>query len=377
MSGLFWGALFLVFYAYFGYPITLSILGAVRKREVRKGPIEPEVTLVVTVHNEEKRLPGKIRNCLALNYPREKLQVIVASDGSTDRTNGIAAEHAGDGIELVATPERRGKENAQREAVDAARADILVFSDVATELAPDGLRNMIENFADPRVGCVSSEDRLIGQHGAPSGEGFYVHYEMWLRRLETRVNSLVGLSGSLFAARKAVCRDFSPELQSDFRTVLNSIRLGLRAVCDPDVVGYYPNVADEQREFERKVRTILRGITVFFRHPEFLNPLRYGFFAYQYFCHKLLRWSVPALLLLAFGASLSLAARGLPLYLVALGGQIVFYGTAFLVWKTGTANRRAVLKFPAYFLAVNASILVAWWRYLGGERVVLWKPSER
>jgi glycosyltransferase involved in cell wall biosynthesis len=332
--------------------------------------------LIITAYNEEIRIREKLENTLAVDYPRQHLQVLVASDGSTDATDSIVKEYADRGIELLPVRERRGKENAQREAVQQARGQILVFTDVATRLNPDGLRQIVANFADPAVGCVSSVDRVLGRDGQPGGEGLYVRYEMWLRHLESRAHSLVGLSGSFFAARSEVCRDFSPEMQSDFRTLLNSMRLGLRGVSDPEAVGYYLDVADSKREFDRKVRTVLRGLTVFFHNLEFLNPVRYGFFAYQYFCHKLLRWLVPLFLLLAVAANLALAP-GSPGYSALLVGQFGFYATAFWVWRRPTPPANPLLKIPAYFVAVNAAIVLAWWRYFRGERLVMWTPSQR
>jgi glycosyltransferase involved in cell wall biosynthesis len=372
----FWWALFLVAFAYFGYPLTLLIAGWFLARKVRKSPVFPTVTLVVTAYNEEVRIREKLENTLALDYPRDKLQILVASDGSTDATNSTVQEYDGEGIELLQVKSRGGKENAQREAVAIARGEILVFTDVATRLDPQGLRQIVANFADPTIGCVSSVDRVLGKDGRPGGEGTYVRYEMWLRDLESRVCSLVGLSGSFFAARKDVCQDFSGGMQSDFRTLLNSMRMGLRGVSDADAVGYYLDVADSEREFDRKVRTVLRGLTVFFRNLEFLNPLRYGFFSYQYFCHKLLRWLVPLFLLMAFAANLALAL-GSPGYLVLLVVQVGLYTAALWGWRLSPAQTHIFLKIPAYFVAVNAAIVLAWYRYFRGDRVTMWAPSKR
>src|SRR5882672_703822 len=287
------GSVFLIFFAYLGYPVTLLVAGWVRGRDVKRAAVSPSVTYIVTVHNEEARIGDKLDNTLSLDYPKAKLQILVASDGSSDCTNEIVRSYCGQGVELLDIPDRRGKENAQKEAVQSATGDIIVFSDVATTMEAGGLRQLVSSFADPTVGCVSSEDRLLGRDGKPSGEGLYIRYEMWLRALESTANSLVGLSGSLFAARKEVCEDFSGEMQSDFRTVLNSVKLGLRGVSDPLAVGLYQDAADPKREWDRKIRTIIRGLTVFFRHVELLNIFRYGMFSYQLFCHKLLRWMVP------------------------------------------------------------------------------------
>ncbi len=364
----------MVFYAYLGYPLSLLFLQMISRRKQTRNRIIPTVTLIITAFNEEKRIREKLDNSLKLDYPSDKLQIMVASDGSTDQTNEIVRSYANNGVELLEVQNRGGKENAQKEAVVYARGDIIVFSDVATILEPNGVQEIVSNFADPTVGCVSSEDRLIGQDGKPSGEGFYVRYEMWLRRLESSVNSLVGLSGSFFAARKEVCQDFSGDVQSDFRTLLSSMKLGLRGVSDPKAVGCYLGIADEKQEFERKVRTVLRGLTVFFGHLEFLNPFKYGLFSYQYGCHKLLRWLVPFFLFLALVTNIAISLMS-PFFLVMLVGQLAFYILAF--YGLFNQSLKSILKIPMFFLVVNSAIAVALFKYLTGKRVVLWTPSVR
>jgi len=370
------GSIFLTFFAYFGYPFSLYLLSIFRRKVVKKANFFPEVTMIITAYNEEKRIKEKLDNTLALEYPGEKLQILVASDGSTDQTNAIVKDYEKSNIKLLTIEKRQGKETAQKEAVKRANGEVIIFTDVATYLDPAGLKEIVLNFADPSVGCVSSEDRLVGKAGKPSGEGFYVRYEMWLRRLESKINSLVGLSGSFFAARKEVCQDFSGEMQSDFRTVLESVKIGLRGVSDPGAIGYYQDVSDESLEFDRKVRTVIRGLTVFFRNLEFLNLFQYGFFSYQFFCHKLLRWLVPLFLCIALVSNFILAVKSY-LFLILLLGQLIFYGLAFWGWKYETGISKVFVKIPTYFIIVNASIFVAWWRYLRGQRLVMWTPSER
>ncbi len=369
-------SVFGVAFAYFGYPFSLYLLSSFRSRIVRRAAIQPQVTLIITAFNEEKRIREKLENAQTLTYPKGCMQILVASDGSTDGTNAIVREYASAGIELLDITPRQGKENAQKEAVKSANGEILVFSDVATRMDPDAIDKVVRNFADPSVGSVSSEDKLIGADGKPSGEGAYVRYEMWLRRLESRVNTLVGLSGSFFAARRDVCQDFAGDVQSDFRTLLTSVRLGYRGVSDPQVIGYYRDIADEKREFDRKVRTVLRGITVFFRHAEFLNPFRYGLFAYQYFCHKLLRWSVPFFLIMTLVANIALAGSSTTC-LMLLAGQIIFYSCALYTRLGGPFAQVRTLRIPMYFVVVNWAILIAWWKFAMGERIVLWTPSQR
>ncbi|MFZ3137481.1 MAG: glycosyltransferase family 2 protein [Thermodesulfovibrionales bacterium] len=378
----FWSSLIFIFYAYFGYPLLLALVGIFRQPGIYKGNITPMVSFIITAYNEDKRIKDKIENTLKLNYPKEKLEIIVASDCSTDGTDEIVNSYNFCGIRLVRAQERKGKENAQKYAVNAASGDILVFSDVATILKPDGISQIVTNFNDPSVGCVSSIDRFIEADGKISGEGAYVRYEMFLRSLETKVNTVVGLSGSFFAARKEVCRDWAIDLQSDFNTLLNSVRLGLRGISDPDSIGYYKNIAEDKREFERKVRTVLRGISVFMKSLPMLNPFKYDLFSWQLFSHKLCRWLVPFALIAAFISNAFLIidydstfTYSFTVYLSIFVLQCTFYLVALLGISTNL--RRNILKLPSFFVLVNLSILNAWYRYFRGERMVRWTPSER
>ncbi len=371
----FWLSVGLVLYAYAGYPLLLLVLSRIRSNTVQKGAARPLVSFIITAHNEESRIRGKLDNTLQLAYPRDALQIIVTSDCSTDGTDAIVRSYASHGIQLVRAPQRNGKESAQKLALVHASGEIVVFSDVATSLEPLAVHRLVENFADPSVGCVSSVDR-IGDNGEASGEGAYVRYEMFLRSLESSVNSLVGLSGSCFAARKTVCDPWREDLQSDFNTVLNSVRRGMRGVSDHEVRGYYRNVSSDGREFNRKIRTIVRGITVFMNNLEMVNPFRYGLFAWQLFSHKLCRWLVPWCLVLALASNLALATASTA-YAALLFAQVAFYGAAGLSLLGVLAPRLSVLKLPAYFISTNCATAAAWLKYMRGDRFQLWQPSER
>ncbi|MEO5957334.1 MAG: glycosyltransferase family 2 protein [Nitrospiraceae bacterium] len=372
-----WVSVMLIVYAYVGYPLALGLVSLVRTRRVDKADVSPSVTFIITAYNEEKRIAEKLDNTLKLVYPASKLEIIVASDCSSDATDGMVKSYGDRGIQLVRAPVRKGKEAAQKLAVEVAKGEILVFSDVATILEKQALSNIVKNFHDPTVGCVSSVDRFVDQDGRVSGEGAYVRYEMFLRSLETRVNSLVGLSGSFFAARSTVCKGaWSDNLQSDFNTVLNSMRVGLRGVADPESVGYYKNIADERKEFDRKVRTVLRGISVFMKSLGLVNPMRYPFFAWQLVSHKLCRWLVPFAMLAAL-VSNAILTMGAGTYRLSFVLQSVFYGVALggLWWRP--LLRFPAVKLPAFFVLVNASIFKAWIRYWSGERLIVWEPSKR
>jgi cellulose synthase/poly-beta-1,6-N-acetylglucosamine synthase-like glycosyltransferase len=375
MEAAFWFAVTFIMYSYAGYPLCLVVLSFWRRRTVKKENITPTVSLVVTVHNEENRIRDKIENSMGLDYPRDRIEVVIASDCSTDDTDAIVTNYEPLGVRLIKASERSGKEATQKLAVQATSGEILVFSDVGTRLEPGAVRTIVKNFADPTVGCVSSMDRIVDAEGNVSGEGAYVQYEMLLRHLETGVSTLVSLSGSFFAARREVCQNWHANLQSDFNVLLNAVRLGLRGVSDLDSIGYYKTIADTSKEYERKVRTVLRGISVFMKSLPMLNPFRYGLFSWQLFSHKLCRWLVPLALVVVFVINVCLLSRSW-WYRFFFILQLCFYAVAVGGVKVNLF-KRSFLKLPAFFFVVNLSILIAWFRYLKGERMVSWKPSER
>jgi glycosyltransferase involved in cell wall biosynthesis len=398
MEYIFWFSVAMIFYAYLGYPVVLYILSMIRKKQVlRNEGYRPDVSFIITVHNEQDRLPEKIKNTLALDYPKEKLEIIFASDASTDQTDAIVQSYPQ--FRLVRSPERRGKEFAQKCAVDQAHGEILVFSDVSTLLESHGIQKIVANFVDPTVGCVSSEDRFVDRQGQVSGEGVYVKYEMFLRRLESQVCSVVGLSGSFFAARREVCTNWDVDLQSDFNTLINSQKISLRGISDPYSLGYYGNIKDERKEFHRKVRTVVRGLTVMKRNLQVLNPIIYGFFSFEILSHKICRWSVPFFLLITLISNM-LILKYSYVYFITFYIQIVFYAVALLGYMNINThdiekynyfkrlicklnnNRYVVLierylKIPFYFCLVNLAIFIAWYKVCKKESFIYWKPSHR
>jgi cellulose synthase/poly-beta-1,6-N-acetylglucosamine synthase-like glycosyltransferase len=373
---IFWASLLFIVYAYFGYPLLLLIVSRFKTHPISKSNITPFVSFIITAHNEETRIQEKIENTLSQDYPWGQLEIIVASDCSRDGTDTIVRSFTAQGVKLVRVDERRGKEHAQKHAVEKASGQILVFSDVATRLDINGVRNIVKSFADPTVGCVSSVDKFMDLGGTMSGEELYIRYEMFLRNLESKVNTLVSLSGSFFAARKEVCEHWAADLQSDFNTLINAIRMGLRGVLDCDSVGYYKNISNEKHEFDRKVRTVVRGISVLMSNLGTLNPFRFGLFSWQLLSHKLCRWLVPFAMILVFVSNFILAF-GSFFYFILLIFQFAFYFFALRAGSKSLLKTSRILKIPSFFVQVNLSILNAWYRYLRGERMLMWTPSQR
>lgn len=378
MTYLFWASLFGVTFSYFLYPLTLMtlLLWPRRRPAPAAGDKLPELTLIIAARNEEARIVDKLRNVLDMDYPRDRLQIIVVSDASDDHTDDLVRGLSRKGVRLIRANARGGKEAAQQLAIAEARGEILVFSDVATRFDGEALRNMAARFADPKIGAVSSEDRLLRADGRIAGEGAYVKYEMALRRLESKVGSLVGLSGSFFAARAVVCEQWDTRIPSDFNVALRCARMGYRAVSDPTVIGCYADIADDSKEYARKLRTVVRGMAALWVHLGVFNPLRYGLFSYQVCGHKLFRWLVPWCMPPLLAASVMLACSHW-VYAAALCGQVVFYLLAAGGFASATLRRFTLFKIPYFFVQVNLAIAHATIQFLSGRRIVTWTPSSR
>lgn len=372
MTAIFWISLLAVVYAYFGYPLLLIALRRRSSPRVGRAEALPTVSLLLPVHNEDAVLERKLRNTLDLDYPAAQLHVLVISDGSTDRTVEVAQRFSADGrVTVIAQPVRQGKAAALNRGLERARGDIIVFSDASIMLERESLRHIVAPFGDPAIGSVSGED-LIADGG---GEGLYGRYELWLRRLESQVHSIVGASGSFYAQRRALCVPFVEGLAPDFLSVLNTVERGYRAVAEPAARGTMTSVHAAKDEFRRKVRTLIRGMTALFAKPHLLNPFRYGVFAIELLSHKLMRWLVPVFLVLLASSSIVLSAQ--PFYLAMTVAQTLFYALAALALASDGMRRFAPARIAGYFTITNAAILAAWWKFLLGVRQEIWTPSRR
>lgn len=370
---IFWISIAGVLFPYFGYPLVLLAARAViRRRPPTGAPISLSITMIVPVHNEAARIDRKVANTAALEYPQDRLQVLFVSDGSTDDTVARIRARATPVMSVVELPVRGGKAAALNAGLSRAEHDILVFSDASIELSPQALVHIVQPFMASDIGCVSGEDHIAGT----DGEGLYGRYELALRRLESSVHSIVGASGSFYAQRRSLCSPFAEGLAPDFLSVLRTVEQGYRAVSEPRAAGVMTSVQDPRREFERKVRTLIRGLTTLFAYAHTLNPFRYGMFAFLLFSHKVLRWTAPLFLAGALVSALVLSTR--PLYLAAFIAQAACYAVAFAsLRRWGGLHRSAVGRIALYFSSANAAVLVAWIQYLRGVRQELWTPSQR
>jgi cellulose synthase/poly-beta-1,6-N-acetylglucosamine synthase-like glycosyltransferase len=376
MQVCFWLGAALLFYTYAGYPLLLALVSRVRPRPVRQAEWTPLVSVIITAYNEERDLAAKLENTLALDYPSAKLEIIVASDCSSDRTDEIVRQYASRGVRLCRQPERLGKTSAQNMAVEQALGEVILFSDATTLYERDVLRVMLPNFADETVGCVAGRLVYVDPTDSSVGQGArsYWGYETFLKHHESRVCSLIGASGCLYAVRRSAYVPMYPEACSDFLIATKMVEQGLRAVYEPAAVCTEETNKRTDKELRMRVRIITQTFTDLWRHRAMMNPFRSGFYAVELVSHKVLRYFVPVFLLLVFISSLALARHSLLYALIALA-QLCFYGAAGLSWLMESLGwRNRVLALPQYFVLANLASLVAFYKFLSGERYARWEP---
>jgi len=371
----FWSLITLVVFAYFGYPLLLAVAVRLAPRAPKKDDVTPFVTLLVPAYNEEQALGPKLESCLALDYPRERLQVLVLCDGCTDGTATVAASFAARGVEIAAFQENRGKLAVLRDGLGMARGEIVAFSDAASRLEPDSLRKLVRGFADPAVGCVSGVYRVLRPETATLGgeEGFYWRYETFIKRCESDLGSILGAHGSLYAIRKALCPDLARiRVNDDYEIPVHIVAGGHRAVYEPEAVAC--EEAAEMGGFARRVRIAVGNYRQLRLLGLLLRPLR-PWLLVEFLAHKALRLAGPWCLL---GALVLNAFLPGPFYTGLLVAQGLFYALALAGWVMGA--RRAALplvKLPYYFCMINAAYLVGLVRLMTTRGRVRWNAPEK
>jgi cellulose synthase/poly-beta-1,6-N-acetylglucosamine synthase-like glycosyltransferase len=377
----FWTSIAFLIYAYGGFAILVGAVGLWQRRSVRKLPITPSVTMIIAAYNEEKIIAERLDNALTLDYPRDRLQILVASDGSTDRTDEIVQSYASRGVLLLTLP-RRGKIRTLNAAVARATGKILVFTDANVMCRPDTLRALVANFADPRVGGVAGHTAYTLDPSSESssyGERLYWCYDTWLKKLESQTGSIVSAHGALYAIRRVLFRPIPDgAVTDDFAISTAVVAQGYRLVFEPEALATEVAVAEAQREFRRRVRLMTRGLRGVFLRRRLLNPLRYGFYSVVLASHKLARRLVPVALAILAAASVGAWRLG-PIYQLAVVGQAIFYGVAALgyVLRRSQVGRARLLYIPFYYCMANVACSVAWVHALRGRRIEVWQPQRQ
>lgn len=384
----FWICFFIIFYTFFGYGILLYLL--VRIKRLVKKPFLfsstydlPSVTVIVAAFNEEGLIEEKIKNCLELNYPKNKLQLIFITDGSSDRTPELVAKHSE--IHLLHEDQRLGKMAAIKRAMPFVSGQITVFTDANTFLNKDALTHLVKHYQNPKIGAVAGEKKIMVSQSADAssaGEGFYWKYESALKKWDYELYSNVGAAGELFSIRT----DLYEPVETD--TIIDDHMIAMRIAEKGYIIAYEPNAyaletasADSSEELKRKIRIAAGGIQSVYRLKKAANPLNNPVLTFQYFSHRLLRWVItPWLMILLFFLNIAIVITypESGLYLITLFLQISFYLAALLGWYL--EGRKITMKaafIPFYFSMMNYAVIAGTFRYYKGAQSAAWEKSKR
>jgi cellulose synthase/poly-beta-1,6-N-acetylglucosamine synthase-like glycosyltransferase len=374
---LFWGSLGLLFYTYLGFPLITVLRGVLLKKSIKPvmGMGLPAVSLVIAAYNEAEVIAAKLNNTFASDYPGSQLEVIVASDGSDDRTNQIVAGLGDPRVRLLAL-ERQGKNRAINHAAQIASGEILVFTDADSMLDPDALKQLVAPFADPQVGGVGGSYHYLGNSTGGEGERTYWSFDRWLKILQSQAGNITGTTGHIYAIRRSLFRPVPPGVTDDAYISREVIRQHSRLVYAPQAIARGP-IADQAGEVRRKVRVTTRGLKCVWEQRYLLNPTGYGFYAIQLFSHKVLRrlMAIPLLGLLI--SAPFLWSQG-PVYRLAAIGQMAFHGVAALGYKLRATRwgRFKLLSLPYHLDMVNLATLAGVGNLLRGVQYDVWQAER-
>jgi len=385
---LFWASLSIVFYSYLGYGILLWMLVKLKKIFTNPQPgqdsssFQPAVALVIAAYNEEDYIEEKIENSLQLDYPKELLELIFVTDGSTDRTPEIIKKYPS--IKLLHQPERKGKSAAMNRSIEHIDASIIIFCDANTSLNKDCIKEIVKHYGDPKVGGVAGEKKIIEKDintAAASGEGFYWRYESFLKKLDSDLYSTVGAAGELFSVRKNL---FEPAPEG---TIIEDFVQSLKVCTKGYVLRYEPNAyaaeapsASIEEEMKRKVRICAGAFQAMILLKELFNVFKYPVLSFQFISHRVLRWTIcPIALIVLLLSNASMVFIGTTtFYTLVLILQCGFYAMAIAGWKL--ANRRSRVKLlhvAFYFVFMNIAVGLGFRRFLRNKQSVLWEKASR
>jgi cellulose synthase/poly-beta-1,6-N-acetylglucosamine synthase-like glycosyltransferase len=378
----FWLSILFVFYTYFGYPILLLVASKIIREPIRKKSFTPQVTLIIAAYNEEKVIRDKIDNALELDYPREKFEIIVVSDCSSDGTDRMVSEFSDRGVKLIRMPERGGKARALNYTVPEAQGEIIVFADARQLYDKNAIRELVDNFNDDQVGGVSGELHLVNQEGGSVGEGvgFYWKYEKFLRKRESQIYSTSGATGAIYAIRKELYKPIPDDtILDDVVIPMNIVLRGYRVIFEEAAKAYDRVASTAKEELTRKIRTLCGNYQAFLRMGSLFNPFKNRVFI-QFISHKVFRLIVPFALILLFILNIFLSTS--LIYKVLLAFQILMYFSAIIghyLSKTKSSSFISRLfGVPYAFIILNYAALAGFYRYITHKQKITWeKATER
>jgi len=378
----FWVAFAIICYTYAGYAVVAWLwaksLALLRKKNVL-APFEPEVTLVVPAYNEGAILENKIKDCLALDYPAEKLRLLFITDGSTDNSADLLSNYPQ--IRHLHTAARGGKSLAENRAMEFVKTPYVIFTDCNTSLNEQAVREMVKHYQDPAVGAVSGEKKVMAlDSSSGSGEGLYWKYESFLKRCDSDIYSLMGAAGELVSFRSDLFQPLEHDtILDDFVQSLRIVDKGYKVVYEPKAYAMEAPSTSMKDEMKRKVRICAGGWQSMARLKSLLNPFRNPVVTFLYVSHRVLRWSLtPLLLALLLPLNMILAWAQGGFYTVFLALQVLFYLAAWLGWQAELRGRKVkLLLVPLYFSMMNVAVFAGFSRFLRDAQPAAWEKAER
>ncbi|MDZ4722493.1 MAG: glycosyltransferase [candidate division Zixibacteria bacterium] len=371
----------LIFYTYIGYPILLRLMP--KEKPILKpsnGNFAPPVSIIIAAYQGASAITQKLDNTFASNYPADKLQVIVISDGSQDGTDAVVESYPDNRVSLIRQIPRMGKTAAQKRGIAAAKYDIVIFTDLTTMLEPDSVKNLVSALYDTRIGLASSEDLWVSPDGArtESAQGAYVRYEMWLRDTESAVSSIVSASGCFYAVRKEYFEAIPDHLIDDIVIPMTVVERGSRGVHIREARSLVPMIPSAEREFTRRARMTLGGINALAYKYHLLNPFRFGFYSVQLLSHKLLRWFIPFFMIAAFISTALLALKSSSsVWIAILIVQILFYTVAYIGYlQRRQQSNHKIIKLIYFFTSSNLALISSWYQFFTKSKQTTWSESR-
>jgi len=383
---LFWIMLFTVFYTYLGYGILMFIIIKIRRllglgKSKISGKFEPKVTLVVPAYNEEDFIEEKVKNSLELDYPKDKLEIIFITDGSSDGT--VDKLKKLEGITLLHDDRRAGKSAAENRAMQFVKSPFVVFCDANTYLNKEAIRELVKHYENPKVGGVSGEKRIYSkdsESASGAGEGIYWKYESTLKKFDSELHTIVGAAGELVSFRSELVQDLEEDtILDDFIQSMRIVDQGYRFIYEPNAYAMETPSDSVEEELKRKIRIAAGGWQAMSRLKRILNPFNQPIVFFEYVSHRVLRWSItPVFLILMIIANIALLQNDNIIYMLLIVGQAVFYASAMLGWYLENKKiRMKILFVPYYFFIMNYAVLAGLGRFIKGSQKATWERAKR
>jgi cellulose synthase/poly-beta-1,6-N-acetylglucosamine synthase-like glycosyltransferase len=371
---IFWLAALLLFYVYAGYPLLLALCGLFIRRQRPEPGYSPPISILIAAYNEEAAIERKLRQTLALEYPADKVEILVLSDCSTDRTDELVKAFPDPRVRLVRMPERRGKTHAQNQGIKQAKGEVVIFSDATAIYHSKALVYLACSYQDQSVGAVSGRYQYFDPGDqSPTGLGSvaFWNYENLIKKLQSKIRTITGCCGCIYSVRKAAYTDLADDVISDLVQPLQAIRKGYRVLFEDRALAYEETTQSTAEEFAMRVRVVTRAMRGLLSVSDLLMPWKFFWPAFQLWSHKVLRWMVPLFLIMMFFANLLLLDA--PIYRLTLAAQLLVYGAAIVNMLVPLHRKWKPLGIPLFFCTLNAAALVSMIEICRGRKYVTWQ----